>query len=372
MKKTFKNILATTTAGLMLAASVMAQDTNRTNNTSNDNQSQATSQQSSGQMARVSPGQKQKIKGVIIRRDADSFIMRDPASGSEYQVGLSNNTKVEERKSNPFRGAKNYGVTSLLRGLNVEVEGRGDNSGMLMAEKIKTRESDLAVARTVESRVTPVEGRVTDAEGRLTAAESNAQRLSGQIDELQAISNAARGGAKAAQETADAAIAGVNSTNERISSLDDYDARKAISVNFKVNSFKLSPEAMAALDAIAQQAKTEKGYVIEVSGHASSDGKLAYNRHLSQERADAVVRYLAENHNIPLRRIITPFGYGVAQPVADNSTREGREQNRRVDVKILVSKGLTAPVNISSPNSNTTNTDTQRQRSVSQSQQEQQ
>lgn len=371
MKKTFKNVLVGTTAGLMLVASVMAQDANQ-NRTNNQSTAQQSSQQSSGQMARVSPGQKQKIKGVIVRRDADSFILRDPASGSEYEVGLNNNTKVEERKSNPFRGAKNYGVTSLLRGLNVEVEGRGDNNGLLMAEKIKTREADLAVARTVESRVTPVEGRVTDAEGRLTAAESNAQRLSGQIDELQAISNAARGGAKAAQDTADAAIAGVNSTNERISSLDDYDTRKAVSVNFKVNSYKLSDDAKAVLDAIAEQAKTEKGYVIEVSGHASADGKLELNRRLSQERADAVVRYLAESHNVPLRRIITPFGYGVAQPVADNSTREGREQNRRVDVKILVSKGLTAPINVTNPNTNNTtntNTDTQRQRTVSQSQQ---
>jgi len=62
---------------------------------------------------------------------------------------------------------------------------------------------------------------------------------------------------------------------------------------------------------------------------------------LSQKRADAVVRYMQENHDIPLRRMITPFGYGPAKAVADNTTREGREQNRRVEVKILVSKGLT-------------------------------
>ena len=57
-------------------------------------------------------------------------------------------------------------------------------------------------------------------------------------------------------------------------------------------------------------------------------------------RADAVVRYLAENHNVPLRRIVTPFGYGEKMPVADNKTRDGREQNRRVEVKVLVNKGL--------------------------------
>src|SRR4030095_8356669 len=100
-------------------------------------------------------------------------------------------------------------------------------------------------------------------------------------------------------------------------------------------------EAKSVLDEIATQAKTERGYVIEVMGFASADGNENYNRQLSQKRADAVVRYLAENHMIPLRRIITPFGYGEAEPVADNESREGREQNRRVEVNLLVNKGMT-------------------------------
>ncbi len=100
---------------------------------------------------------------------------------------------------------------------------------------------------------------------------------------------------------------------------------------------------MAILDEIATQAKTEKGYIIEVMGFASADGAENYNRHLSQQRAHSVVRYLAENHQVPLRRIITPFGYGETQPVADNTTRDGHEQNRRVEVKILANKGLTSP-----------------------------
>lgn len=306
---------------------------------------------------KIPAGTKQKVKGVIVSRDADNFILRD-MTGGDVLVNLTNMTKVEEKKSNPFRRSKNYGTTQLLRGLTIEVEGRGDANGSLVAEKIKMTDDALVVARTVESRVTPVEGRVGDAETRLTQAESNAQRLSGQLEELTAISNAARGGAKAAQDTADMAVAGVTATNKRIdqiiTSLDDYEPKRGITVNFKVGSFKLSPDAMATLDEIATQAKTERAYVIEVTGFASSDGNLELNRKLSQQRADAVVRYLAENHMIPLRRIITPFGYGVAQPIADNSTREGREQNRRVEVKILVNKGLTSPppaVNMTRPNS---------------------
>src|ERR671926_510763 len=83
-----------------------------------------------------------------------------------------------------------------------------------------------------------------------------------------------------------------------------------------------------------------KGYVLEVSGYADSRGSVNLNRQLSQRRADAVIRYLVENHNIPLRRIVTPYGYGESNAVADNATREGREQNRRVEVKVLVSRGL--------------------------------
>lgn len=295
-------------------------------------------------------GQKEMLKGVITKRQPDSFTMRDN-SGNDITVVLNNNTKVEERKSNPFRGAAKYATTQLLRGLNVEVQGRRESSGALVADRIRFRKDDFMVARAVESNVVPVENRVGQAEGRLsqtetrlTQSEQNAQRLSGQLEELNAISNQARGGAKAAQETADQAVAGVRSTNERISSLDDYEARRSATVNFKVGRATLTDEAKTKLDEIATQAKNEKGFVIEVTGFASAEGNKDLNRRLSQRRADAVIQYLVENHNIPLRRIVTPFGYGAAQPVADNSTRAGREQNRRVEVKILVSRGLTTPV----------------------------
>lgn len=311
--------------------------------------------QETAQMMRIPPGEKEKIEGVIIRRDPDSFIMRDE-NGMEFTVKLETATKVVERKRNPFRSAKKYPITSLLRGLEIQVEGRGDDTGALVADRIRFTDDDYDVARSIESRVTPVEthvtrveGRVESAEARLTQAEANAQRLSGQLEELAAVANTARGGAKAAQETADAAITAVRDTNVRISALDDFDATKNIAVNFRVNSATLSPEAQATLDEIANQAKTEKGYIIQVTGFASADGNEMYNRRLSERRAESVVRYLAENHDIPLRRIITPFGFGEAKPVADNSTREGRMQNRRVEVAILVNKGLTTPVSVNVP-----------------------
>jgi outer membrane protein OmpA-like peptidoglycan-associated protein len=298
-----------------------------------------------GQQVQVAPGMRLKTKGVVIKRNSDGFILRDQA-GSELQVRLSTITKIEEKKSNPFRSAKKYSPSQLVRGLNVEVEGRGDTSGALMAEKVRFSDSDLKFALTVESQVVPIEQRIGSAEERLARAESAAERLSGQVEELTEAANLARGGAKAAQETADAAVEGVNKTNERISALDEYEVRKSVIISFRVGSALLLPEAKAKLDQIAAEAKSERGFLIEVRGFASADGPESMNRRLSQRRAEAVVRYLAEKHDIPLRRIILPFGYGEAMPIADNSTREGRQQNRRAEVRILINRGLTTPVSV--------------------------
>ena len=84
-------------------------------------------------------------------------------------------------------------------------------------------------------------------------------------------------------------------------------------------------------------------YMIEVTGFASADGSTAKNKALSDRRAEAVKDYLIEQHKIPLRRLTTSYGFGELEPIADNKTREGRAQNRRVEVKILVNKGLTQP-----------------------------
>jgi len=114
----------------------------------------------------------------------------------------------------------------------------------------------------------------------------------------------------------------------------------SVTVLFKVNSVMLSPSDQAALDQLATKAMAAKGYVIEVAGYTDSTGSAGRNRALSQQRADAVVRYLQEHHDIPLRRMVTPFGYGDIRPVASNGSVEGRRQNRRVEVKILVNKGI--------------------------------
>ena len=289
----------------------------------------------------VASGEKMKIKGVVVRRDVDTFTVRD-LTGNDTVVRMTDQTSVKT-KGGVFSGGTKYQATNIIRGLNLEVEGRGGSNGELVASKIRFNETDLKTARAVESRATPLEERASAAEGRLSEVEQNAQKMSGQLDELAAISNAARGGAKAAQETADAAVSGVNQTNDRISALDDYTPQETTAVNFKTGSSILDTDAKSKLDAIATKALNSKAYVLEVTGYADSRGSIAHNRVLSQRRADAVITYLVEQHKIPLRRIVTPYGFGELDPVADNTTKTGRAENRRVEVKMLVNKGLTAP-----------------------------
>jgi outer membrane protein OmpA-like peptidoglycan-associated protein len=306
-------------------------------------------------IAQVPAGHKTTIAGVILEHQADSLTVRS-AGGAIYNV-TTENAEVKERKSNPFRGSKKYSRTELVPGLQVEIKGIGSNNGSLSAREINCTNDDFKTAQTMDSRVVPVENRLSATQTRLNETEQNAQRISGQVQELSAVSNAARSGAKAAQESADNAMAaannaksladnaraGVQAANERIASLDDYNIRQTATIHFKVGSATLSKEDIEELEKLAAVAKSEKGYVIEVAGFASSDGDRAYNRRLSQWRADAVIQYLAENYSISLRRFITPMGYGESQPLADNHTRTGRQENRRVEVRILVSKGITAP-----------------------------
>jgi outer membrane protein OmpA-like peptidoglycan-associated protein len=256
-------------------------------------------------------GAKLKFKGVVIAREGETFRIRD-RNRTDYQVLITDRTSVKTH-GGFLRSGKRYPVTDILRGLIVEVEGRGDSQGQLVAEKIRFDESDMRAAITSDTRVTPVE--------------ENQARMAGQMDELYAVAAEARSEATAA--------------NERITALDDYDLTETVAVTFRVNSAVLSPEAKQQLDEFAAKAATSKMYTIEVAGHTDSTGSEAKNFRLSRARAEAVVQYLAVNHKLPLRRFVTPMGYGKTEAVADNSTVSGRAQNRRVEVKMLMNRGMT-------------------------------
>lgn len=255
-------------------------------------------------------GAKLKFKGVVIAREGETFRIRD-RNRTDYQVLITDRTSVKTH-GGFLRSGKKYPVTDILRGLIVEVEGRGDSQGQLVAEKIRFDESDMRAAITSDTRVTPVE--------------ENQQRMAGQMDELYAVAAEARQEATAA--------------NTRINDLDEFDVQENVAVTFRVNSAVLSPEAKQQLDDFAAKVATSKAYSVEVSGHTDSTGGEAKNFRLSRERADAVIQYLAVNHKIPLRRFVTPMGYGKTEAVADNTTATGRAQNRRVEVKMMLNRGM--------------------------------
>jgi outer membrane protein OmpA-like peptidoglycan-associated protein len=258
----------------------------------------------------IPSGAKMKFQGVVIGRNGDTFTIRD-RNRADYQVLITDNTSVKTY-GGFLHGGKKYPVTDILRGLIVEVEGQGDSRGQLVADKIRFNESDMRAAITSDTRVTPVE--------------ENQQRLAGQMDELYAIAAEAR--------------QGVAAVNDRVSALDDYDVQENVAVTFRVNSAVLSPEAKQQLDDFASKAANAKAFMIEVSGHTDSTGSEAKNFRLSRERAEAVVQYLTVNHKIPQRRFVTPAGYGKTEAVADNTTSAGRAQNRRVEVKMLINRGM--------------------------------
>ena len=241
----------------------------------------------------------------IVGRDQETIRIRDEQD-VETVVLLTEHTSIKS-KGGFMRFGKDFDSASLVRGLAVEVEGVGNRDGQLVADKVRFDSSDLKVARLVDKRVSPVE----------TATE----RLSGQVEEVGEVSRDA---------------------HNRISSLDDYSVQDQATIYFRVNSAVISPDDRRALDDLARKAMQTKAYVIEIAGFADSTGSVSRNRVLSQQRADAVVRYLQENHDIPLRRMVTAFGYGQLRPAADNGSPEGRRQNRRVEVKILINKGITA------------------------------
>lgn len=128
---------------------------------------------------------------------------------------------------------------------------------------------------------------------------------------------------------------GLDRLGRTVDGMNKYQMTKSATVLFKVNSDKLTDDAKQQLDELAKQATGVDRYVVELQGFTDKTGNAAYNDMLSQRRAEAVARYLTNQYKIPVRNI-TMLGEGYAQPVGNDKTREGRKENRRVEVKLWV------------------------------------
>jgi outer membrane protein OmpA-like peptidoglycan-associated protein len=194
------------------------------------------------------------------------------------------------------------------------------------------------VRNRIGERVTPLENRAGELEETARRNTQEISRLNRDIQEVRTMADKAQQQADRAASSAEQAntrVTGVEqSVNDIRANLDKYTLKKTVTVFFEVGKSELVPETTAALDELAAQIKDRNGFFLEIQGFASSDGNPARNETLSQERCEAVRRYLADKHNVPIFRM-SIIGMGVSRPVADNSTPEGRKQNRRVEVRLL-------------------------------------
>jgi OmpA-OmpF porin, OOP family len=291
-------------------------------------------------------GQKAKIEGVILSRDGNSIKLRidDDSIGT---VDLTDITKIQLKKGVIFHHSDKMDAGTLVPGLHVEAQGKGNDRGELVADKVTFDPTSMRASRSIDARVAPVEARTGSLEGRATGLEGRATGLEGRAGQMETKQGQLEDQEKQTvaqvgqvKTTADHATQGVTDVNGRVTELDNYQVKESATVYFRVNSTVLSDDAKRDLDDLAKKALTEKGYLIEVAGFADSTGNLNRNQTLSDQRANAVIRYLEQDGNIPVHRILSAAAMGISHEAADNKTAEGRKMNRRVEAKILVNQGL--------------------------------
>jgi outer membrane protein OmpA-like peptidoglycan-associated protein len=292
-----------------------------------------------------SAGEKANVKGVIISHDGDTLKVRGD-DDSVDTIDLTGNTKIELKKGGLFGRKSKMDNQSLVPGLHIEAQGKGNEKGDLVAEKVYFDPNSMRASRQIDTRVQPLEARTGSLEGRQGQLEGRTGTLesrAGQIESRQGdLENTEKQTQQQVGQVRETATKGINDVNSRVTNLDNYDAKYNATVYFRSGSAVLTPQAKQDLDDIATKAKNEKGFVIEVAGFADTTGNVNLNQELSQRRADAVIHYLEENGDIPIHRILAPAGLGTSHEVADNKTRDGRKLNRRVEVKVLVNQGLVA------------------------------
>ena len=281
---------------------------------------------------------KVKIKGLITERTGDSMVLKT-FGGPNVVVVLTDDTKVQKPKGLGLRRTQ-MSAAVLIPGLKVEVNGVGEAQNKVVANTINYSQDDLETAETIQAGLVPTQRSVN----------ANAQDIQANREKIQ--TNALGISANQAQTAANKQQIAVNQkqiesnqqeiadTTKRFNDLTDYATKGDIKVNFAIGSSVISEQGRAALKSLAHDAVNLTGYIVQVQGYADASGNAAMNQQLSMARADAVIAYLIQNCNIPVRHIVAPGAMGTFDPTAPNETAQGRAENRRVEVKVLVNKGL--------------------------------
>ena len=271
-----------------------------------------------------------KVKGLITTRTGESLVVK-AADGNTLTVLLTDDTKVQQPKG-LFRH-KEMSAAVLIPGLRISVDGTGDPATQLTADSITFDSQDLQMAESIQAGLTPTAASVQANQQNIAANKSdigtNQQGIA-----ANKVQNAAN------KEQIDANQDAIVATSKRFTELSEYDDKGDLTVNFAVGKSDLSDKDKAAISQLAQSAVSLTGYIIQVKGYADSSGNAAMNQQLSMDRAQSVIAYLLQDCKIPIRHIVAPGAMGTVDPTASNETAQGRAENRRVEVKVLVNRGV--------------------------------
>lgn len=205
--------------------------------------------------------------------------------------------------------------------------------------------SGCATKNYVRNQTTPIINKTNELDDLTAQTTRNIKdvdaRAQNGIADVNTKSNAANQKALAAGKQADQAqtiatqaATGVNALTQTVANLDSYHPVSEVSVHFSFDKAVLTKKAKEALDQFAGDVPNARHFILTVTGDTDSTGNAEYNYQLSQRRADAVIEYLAEAHNIPAHKFYI-VGLGKDQPAAPNASASGRAQNRRVEVKLM-------------------------------------
>jgi len=289
-------------------------------------------------LASVSAFGGDKVKGMITSRTGETLIVR--SGGSTVTVVLTDDTRTKDDKG-LFGLDKEYMSNAvLIPGLKVDVDGRSDDQGRVVAKTITVDGDDLETAEMIQSGLHPTAQQVATNVAALEAhggqLESHDVQLAAQKENIETNQQ----NIAAHQQKIEENIKDIEENTQRFMALSEYGVKGQATVNFEVGSTKISAKDQIELKELANTATGLTGYIIEVTGYADSTGSAAMNTKLSEDRAKAVVTYLMQNGEVPVRHIVAPGAMGEYGAAAPNETKVGRAENRRVEVKVLVNKGI--------------------------------
>lgn len=270
-------------------------------------------------------------KGMIISRTGDTLTVKTTAGNRT--VVLGDDTKTKDNRGILGISEEQLSDVVLIPGLKVDARGVADNQGRLVAKTITVDGDDLETAEMVQSGLHPTAEQVA---ANMQAIATNKQNIESHDVQLAAQKE----NIAANRQSINQNIKDIEENTNRFTALSDYDVKGQATVNFGVGSTKIMAPDQEELKKLAQNATSLKGYIVEVTGYADSTGGAAMNTKLSEDRAKAVITYLVQQGGIPVRHIVAPGAMGEYGAAAPNETKLGRAQNRRVEVKVLVNKGI--------------------------------